>query len=287
MITSIGSRIPYSVYAATQGDSITRVKVIDQSPLHYQHRLHHPRTSQPMTLGTAAHCAVLEPERYAKDFAVWDERTESGNLRPRRSKDWDAFAAAHASQTILTGDEHAAAVAIATAVRSHGPAMRYLETGDPEVSMLWPTKGNGGERQSKGRVDWLTTVDGLDVLVGLKTCRDVSPRVFGSQAARLGYAMQWAYYFDGYAAITGRQAKLIEIVVESAAPYAVGVYLIPADVVEFGRGAYLEALAKVAACESAAHWPGPIEGEVELRLPAWAFRVEDEEYDVESLGLVA
>ena len=43
----------------------------------------------------------------------------------------------------------------------------------------------------------------------------------------------------------------------------------------------------VAACERASSWPGPIEGEVELRLPPWAFRVEDEEDDVESIGLVA
>jgi len=287
VITSIGSRIPYSVYASTPGDSITRVKVVEQSPLHYQHRLHHPKTSHPLTLGTAAHCATLEPERYAREFAVWDERTESGNARPRRSKDWDAFKAQHEGQTILTGDEHRNAIAIATAVRSHGPALRYLETGDPEVSMMWTTKVAGVERQSKGRADWLTTVDGLDVLVGLKTCRDVTPRVFGAQAARLGYAMQWAYYFDGYTAITGRQAKLVEIVVESMPPYAVGVYVIPADVVELGRGAYLDALTKVVECERAAKWPGPIEGEVELRLPPWAFRVEDDGDDVESIGLVA
>lgn len=277
----IESRIPYAVYAATPGVSITRLKEIERSPAHYRHRLHHPATSAPLTLGTAAHCATLEPERYARDFAVWDERTESGALRPRRSKDFAAFAAEHAGKTIVTGDEHAHAHAIANAVRGHVTAARYLETGDPEVSMRWTT----GAHQSKGRVDWLTVVDGLDVLVGLKTTVDCRPHVFGRQAARLGYAMQWAYYYDGYHAITGRLAKVVEIVVESAPPYAVAVYVVPAEVLELGRGTYLDMLDRLAECERADSWPGPVVGEVALELPRWAY-ADDTEDDAESIGLV-
>lgn len=277
----IESRIPYAVYAATPGVSITRLKEIERSPAHYQHRLHHPATSAPLTLGTAAHCATLEPERYGRDFAVWDERTESGALRPRRSKDFTAFAEAHAGKTIVTGDEHEHAQAIARAVRGHAPAAVYLETGDPEVSMRWRT----GEHASKGRVDWLTVVDGLDVLVGLKTTTDCRPHVFGKHAARLGYPMQWAYYYDGYHAITRRWAKVVEIVVESAPPYAVAVYVVPAEVLELGRANYLDALAKLADCERSGAWPGPVEGETVLELPRWAY-ADDTEDDVESIGLV-
>lgn len=279
---SMESRIPYPDYAATDGVSITRLKEIERSPQHYRHRLRHPTETAPLRLGTAAHCATLEPERYVRDFATWDETTASGRARPRNGKDWDAFKAAHEGQPIVTAAEHAHASAIAAAVRSHPTAARYLAAGDPEVSMVWQT----GKHTSKGRVDWITRLDGVDVLVGLKTSTDCRPDVFGRQAARLGYAMQWAYYLDGYHAITGRMAKVVEIVVESAAPYAVAVYVIPAEVIELGRGTYLDLLAKLDECESTARWPGPVEGEVVLEIPRWAYR-DDTEDDVESIGLIA
>lgn len=275
---SIQSRVPYDDYAAIKAVNISSLKEMRRSPLHYRDRLDVPKESAALTLGSAAHVAILEPERFDRDHAVWGERTAGGNIRPRNGKLWDAFRAANAGKRILTEDEHALVMAMQRAVRSDSTAMEYLASGDPEVSMQWDLE----ERACKGRVDWLTVVDGVHTIVGLKTARDCRPFVFGSASAKLGYHLQWAFYFDGYEHIRSRSARMVEIVVESARPHAVAVYHVPSDIIEQGRQEYIELLKLLSECEAGDHWPGPVQGEQILTLPSWAYESHD---DVDGLGL--
>lgn len=275
----IQSRIPWGEYSTMSGVSITRLKELRRSPQHYLYRLTHPKESKALMLGTAAHTAVLEPERFAQQFAVWGERTDGGNLRPRRGKDWDAFAAGHADKTIITADEHALATSIAKAVHSTPAAMRYLESGDPEVTMQWEQGG----MICRGRVDWLTTVDNEPHVVGLKTARDCRHFKFGAAAAALGYHLQWGFYFDGYRLLKKREPRMIEIVVESEPPHAVAVYFIPSDIIDQGRDEYQALMLRLAECESTGHFPGPQEIEEPLTLPSWVYGEEHD--DLSELGL--
>lgn len=269
--------VPYEVYAAWPGVRSSHLKSLDHSPLHYQHAMKNPKCTKALSLGTAAHCATHEPERFARDFAVWDRTADGGNAAPRRGKAWDEFQAEHAKQTIITADEAKLARAIATAVRSHKAAMRYLDVGEPEVSMLW----QHGAHTMQARPDWQTFVGGRHVLVGLKTSRDCRMRMFGPQAVRLGYDMGWAIYHDGFEALTGERPLMKEIVVDSAAPHAVIVYNINDDVLARGRSERDRLLALLADCRETDYWPGPEDGEVDLELPAWAYGVGDVEITYE------
>ncbi|MGH2375688.1 MAG: PD-(D/E)XK nuclease-like domain-containing protein [bacterium] len=261
------SRLPAAVYHALPGVSITRLKEIRRSPMHYRHLLDHPRESEAMTLGTAAHTAVLEPERFASQFAVWGERLESGALRPRRGKDWDAWLAANSDRIVLTDVQQAEAMGIAQAVRMSHAAWPYLaDGGDPEVTMEWEMAG----RECRGRVDWIPSSH-PHLLVGLKTARDCRHFAFGAAAAKLGYHLQWAWYHDGYRIITGIAPKMVEIVVETAPPYAVAVYNIPEDIIQQGRDEYRHCLEDLDACEHTGNFPGPQEYEEDLTLPSWAY----------------
>jgi hypothetical protein len=278
--TSIESRVPYSDYAAIPAINISRLKELKRSPLHYQHRLAHPKESDALTLGTATHVAVLEPERYQKDFAIWTNRTEAGAMAPRRGKVWDEFAALHAGAKILTLDEHTDANTIARAVRADATAMKYLQSGEPEVSLEWSLDG----RPCKGRIDWLTHLEGKPVIVGLKTTRDVRHFAFGSQAAKLEYAMQWSWYRDGYEQIKREVPRMIEIVVESDAPHAVATYVIDNDILLQGRDNYRELLKILNECEASDFWPGPEQGEQFLTLPSWYYPSDE---DMSDIGLEA
>jgi len=281
---SIRSRVPWTDYRALPGVSITRLKELRRSAQHYNHAITAEEIeTAPLRLGSASHCSVLEPERFVRDYAVWGERTDSGRLRPRNGKDWDAFAKAHQDKKIISADEHARAMAIQAAVRSDKTAMRYLASGDPEVTMLWETDGHA----CKGRVDWLTRVSGMTTIVGLKTARDCRDFIFASQAAKLGYHLQWSFYYDGHRKLTRRDAKVVEIVVESAPPFAVATFVITTDIIEQGRAEYRELLVKLADCLDRNTWPGPVEGEQRLVLPRWVFAAEDDGDVVEALGLEA
>lgn len=280
-VPCIRSRVPADEYSALPGTSITRLKELRRSPQHYRYALAHPKESTALRLGTAAHVAVLEPERFDRQFAIWSRRSEkTGNLCPRNGQHWDAFQADHIGKSIITMDEAEEALAIQCAVRSNATAMKYLQVGDPEVTLQWTIRG----RLCRGRADWLTFIDGVPWLVGLKTARDCRHFIFGSAAAKLGYHLQWAFYFDGYDFITDVRPRVAEIVVESAPPYAVVVYLIPEDIIQQGRDEYMVLLERLEECERANDWPGPAVGEEILTLPTWVYEQHD---DLSELGLEA
>jgi hypothetical protein len=285
----IRSRVPESEYRSLDGISITRLKELQRSPKHYQYRLKSPAKTAPLTLGTAAHVAVLEPERFPSQFAVWSRRSEkTGNLCPRNGQWWEEFEAANASKSIITEDECTTALTLAAAVRGDPVAMKYLETGEPEVTMQWEMRSESQLRepvvvQCRGRADWLTNIDGNPYLIGLKTARDCRPFVFGSAAAKLGYAMQWAYYLDGYRTLTGKTPAVKEIVVESAPPHDVVVYDITDDIIDQGREDYEALLRILTDCQVRNEWLGVGNGtEQILSLPSWAYANQD---DISDLGL--
>ena len=271
----IRSRVPADEYHSMPGISITRLKTLGRSPKHYIHELKNPRKTDPMTLGTAAHCAVLEPHLYDERFAVWARMSDNGNQCPRRGQYWDAFVQENLDKEILTVEQHELARAIGKAVRSDPIAMKYLSFGEPEVTL------QHGDR--RGRADWITKLEGKPFVVGLKTARDCRPMIFGSAAARLGYPLQWAWYFDLYESITGSEPVMIEIVVESAPPHAVVTYIIPEDAILQGRDEYERLLEVLARCESTGEWPGPAECEQVLSLPSWYYG--DAVDDLTSIGI--
>jgi hypothetical protein len=59
---SIVSRMPADEYFAMPGISISRLKTLARSALHYQWELRHPKSSSAMTLG---HCCTLRRARAA------------------------------------------------------------------------------------------------------------------------------------------------------------------------------------------------------------------------------
>lgn len=283
---TVSSRVPFETYVAIEAMNISRLKELARSGQHFQYRAAHPQETKPLSLGKAAHCAVLEPERFGREFAIWSRRSENtGNLCPRNGQWWDRFRVEHAGQSIINEDERDAALAIQQAVRADADAMRYLAEGDPEVVLEWTMGEDLGltNRRCKGRVDWLTRIEGARCLVGLKTSKDCRPFIFGSQAAKLDYALQWAWYFDGYGRCHGEApAKVVEIVVESAAPHAVVVYRIETDILLEGRDRYRELLKQLGECEASGVWPGPCVGEQVLSLPTWYYHQQD---DLGDLGL--
>jgi hypothetical protein len=266
--------MPFEHYRGIAACNASSLKNLLHSPQQYRHRLAQPLKKAALTFGSAAHCATLEPARFETDYVVWNRRTETGRNAPRTGKAWEQFVAEVGDSEILTEDEAIAPSAIARAVRSDPVASTYLAAGEPEVTMVWHL----GKRACKGRVDWLTEIDRQPVIVGLKTARDCRLREFQAASIRLGYDIQWAWYADGYNAITKKTPRLVEIVVDSEAPHSVVTYAIDDVMLDFGRDRYQALLERLTLAEKEDHWPGPAETEVVLTPPAWAW--PDSEEDV-------
>lgn len=270
-------------YHELPGVHITQLKDIRRSPLHYRHHLQHGRESSPsLELGTAGHVAVLEPERFLLDFALWKSEHDDGTKRVRRGKLWDEFQAQNAGKTIIRDEEYDIAIALRDAVRADSVAMRYLAMGRPEVAMTWTDSHTGVA--CVGRIDWETKVDGHPAIVDLKTTRNAGPTWFSRDVAKLDYHLQLAFYADGYEAATGKAPRVVVVAVESAPPHDVVTYIVPADVLDIGRDQYRQLLEGFRDCTAANDWPGQGRGvEQVLALPAWAVPDDD---DTADLGLV-
>lgn len=288
---SVIPRVPYETYAALPGVRISALKELSKSPLHYRHRLEHPRKTKPLALGAAAHCATLEPAAFHDRYTAWTRRSEkTGNLCPRNGQHWDKFQEENAGKEIITQDDFCDALNIGAAVRSDKRAMRYLASGNPEVTLQWSIESASMLRPEpitvdcKVRIDWLAQLK-RPVLAELKTAAEIEAIRFGNACARYGYHLQLAWGHDAYEAITGIPPDVVLIAVESYPPHDVVVYRVPEDVILQGREEYQALLRRLVDCQLSGEWNGIADGnEQELTLPSWLYGGSAED-DLSELGL--
>jgi hypothetical protein len=254
--------------------NFSTVKHLGRSPAHYRHNLFHERKdTDAMKRGRALSIAVFEPDEYRRQVAIWDGGRRSG-------KEWEAFRKANPGRELLKVEEEALVQSMATAVRNHPMAAKYVTGGRGEQTVLWTDKESGFD--CKARLDFIANAGAL---VDLKSSRDASPSGFGRQAWNLCYHAQAAFYSDAYFAVTGERLPFVLAAVEAEAPHVVQVYRVPERVLELGRDYYRGLLVRLKDCRAEASWPGYAEQELELELPRWATGIYPDE-DIGELGLV-
>lgn len=243
-------------YAAIDAINWSSLKMLKESPLMYHWRKTHPAPSSPaMTLGSAVHCAVLEPNKFVEQYAVYDGPV-------RRGKAWDKFVEEHADSEILTKDEYDTAARIGDAVLS-SEARELLRGGSAEIVQTWIDEATGVP--CKGRLDYVAP----GTIVDLKTARDIDPRRFPRAAARLLYHGQLAFYHDGAIPVGGPLDVYI-IAVQNHEPWDVAIYQLTWETLEYGRALYRRLLHTLLACQASDFWPGCCPTIRPLELPMWA-----------------
>lgn len=252
--------VPNEVYHAAPGISKSGLDLVHKSPAHYAHRKPFDPTPA-MRIGTAVHCAVLEPDRFATEYVVVDSKD-------RRQKAYKDAVEEHGVELVLLPNEAEDIRAIQDA--AHGRSgVRPLVSAEGWRELSAFAKDPETGVQVRCRYD-LLAADGF--AVDLKTARDVFPRGFERSIASYRYHVQVAFYSDVYEWITGE--KLTEfwlLVVEATAPYTVIPYRLDDAAIEQGRIDYRKNLNTYAECLSSDSWPH-FEPESDLlTLPAWAF----------------
>ena len=241
---------------------------IARSPLHWKYAEREETAA--MRIGSAVHCAVLEPARFAVDYAVapeGDKRTKAGK------EQWAAFEEENAGKTVLTFDDGVLCAHIAESVQSHPRAKALLQSGQPEASLLW--SDSEFNVRCRARVDWLRE-DGM--LIDLKTTQDASSAAFAKSCANFRYHVQAAWYLDAYQAATGDlPGGFIFIAVEKTPPYAVALYELDGEAIDLGRFLARRDLARYANAREFDLWPGYSDTIQPLSLPKWALNAEIEE----------
>lgn len=244
-------------YHAHPAVSKSLLDKIARSPLHARAYLDGTREepTASMNFGTALHTAVLEPERYAGEYAVFegDRRTTAGKKAYEELMQKGA--------TIISAADHGAISAMVASIQQHQTAGAMIECGHAETSVFWEDPVTGIE--CKCRPDYWRREYG--VVVDLKTTDDASPEAFARSVASYRYHVQAAHYMEGT-----RATRFVFVAVEKKPPYAVAVYELDADSLKAGRILRERDIASIASCREFNVWPGYSEHIQTLSLPRWA-----------------
>lgn len=254
--------LPSGDYHAHPAISKSGLDKIARSPAHYKSWLTELREeTTALRIGTAVHCAVLEPKRFALDYVAApkvDRRTKDGKAQ------WEAFETANAGKILLSGDEYATVANMAESARLHPAASELLSEGRAEASVFAELEGV----QAKCRPDWLR---GDGIVLDLKTTEDARSGAFARSVANYRYHVQHAFYADLLIERGIDVKAFVFVAVEKAPPYGVIVYELDREAVDLGRDLYRRDLALYRHCIAINEWPCYTPNIEPLNIPAWAY----------------
>lgn len=262
-------------HADTSAISASGLKLFMRSPAHYYATYLDPnrieRSPTPaMRVGTATHCAILEPERFSAEYIALPEGLD------RRTKEGkQAYADLLATGAeLLTSDDMSLVVNMACAFRDNATSRALFDRKHVvEQSIFAEVNGVA----CKCRPDFMTA-DGLMVM-DVKTTSDASPESFGKSAWSLGYHIQAAFYRRVIQSATGITPDFIFGCVESDRPYLTAYYTVPQYLLDYADGVIDALLEQYAECLRSGIWHGYI-AEIEpqeLSVPGYAQRIIEQD----------
>ena len=263
--------ISSSEYHSGKGLGASHLRELLRSPLHYITSINSLSKETPaMKLGTATHCAILEPERFDIEYIeapVVDRRTKDGKAL------WSELE--QSGKIVLSADEYSKVSEMASAIRKHELASKLISGGASEQSVYWNQKVSSldvPEILCKSRPDYIKPLKKGYVIVDIKTTQDANIFEFQRKAYyKWYYHLQAAHYVRGFEAVTGEKViAFMYIAIESEPPYAISVFKAGSDYLEAGMQKTQELYELYATCVANNNWPSYSSGIQELRLPKWA-----------------
>ncbi len=219
--------IPEEIYHAEKRFiSKHSLDIFRESPFKYKEMIEgrlERTTSAAMEFGTALHCAVLEPEKFAEiyvDAGAINRRTKEGKAQ------WESLIAS--GKKPLSVDDFSKISSIRDNIFSHEAAADLFSgKGLNEVS-LFSTNAfktmDGYKFKAKCRMDRLILKDNCAVIIDLKTASDVSDKAIQRAIANFRYDIQAYFYEKILCEITHLAAiDFIFVFVETKPPYEVKV----------------------------------------------------------------
>ncbi len=259
--------VGFDEYLSWDCMSNSKLGLMQKSPAHFRHG--QQGATPALAFGTAAHTAILEPPRYAREYVTGPDvklNTKAGKTT------WAAAETAADGRTLLRFNDGVLADQLRDSAH-RTPLIHDLLTrpGRNELSMVWDCPHTGV--RCKGRLDRFTTVDGYTSVVDLKCMADASPAKFSRQLAGYGYHRQAAMYLDGLAALSPGsdiRRRYIFLVGEKSGCCPFGVYELDDESLRTGRILYIALLRHYLQCKQADYWPGYTDGQVtSISIPKW------------------
>lgn len=215
-----------------------------------------------LLFGRAFHCAILEPEKFAREYIV---KPGGMTFATKEGKAWRAEAEL-SGKCILSADDALNLERMADQVQGHETASGIIGGTEHEVSLFW---NDVQGFPCKARCDIVNKE--LKIIGDIKTCENANPVAFGRSVANYQYHWQAYWYLHGMSILTGEEWKtFIFAAMEKALPHAIAVYLADEQMLYKAKLEIDELLPGFAACWKRDEWPAYPDRVLELSLPRWA-----------------
>jgi exodeoxyribonuclease VIII len=266
------------VYHANEAISHSKLELFRRRPISYYRRfvaktVARPEPTEAFRLGSAAHCAVLEPatfwDRYALRPEGIDRRTKAGK------EEFAKFESENVGRTVIDQGEAGSVREMAVAVQNHPLASQLLAAGSPELS--WRVAPAGG-MALQCRTDWFNKAgcelsSGRPYVADLKTVESLDAdafRNFERACFSFGYHRQAGFYLPLITEIIGSPVfDFYFIAVEKCEPYGVAVYRLSDAATARGHDETITDLIRLQACIKDQQWPNLPNDLREIGLPKW------------------
>lgn len=266
--------LPWEEYCQLPAMNPSTIAAGLKSPKHLKHAWESQDKDSPSKIfGRALHTVCLERQELAMRYAVY----RAGGAR--RGKDYEKFRdeAEAAGRYVLLANEFEDVVACGKSLALDDAVQEYIREGVAEATVLAVEDGI----QCRGRIDWIATK--REVIVDLKTTRDISERAFGRDFYAYKYDLKLGLYQRWLGAVTGKHWPVVVIAVENHAPWDVAVVPIADAVLERGAQKGLDALRELRDSIDNAEFLGVARGEeYQLYTPPW--EMDDELTGAELAG---
>lgn len=240
---------------------------IRESPEKFKWHKENPSESTPALLfGQLFHKMALQQEMIWEEFAVApnvDRRTKEGKA------EYAAFLEGSAGKTIVTLDMAEQAMNMCAALKS-SDFCRKLLRGAKEVPFFWTDEDT--QEACKCRADVVVELEGIPLVVDLKSTVDASTDGFMKDAVKYGYDFQSAMYLEGVKANTGIEHGFVFIAIEKDPPYSINILQADTAFIKRGYDLFREYIGIYHDCKTTGNWYGYL-GKFDsvnvLSLPPW------------------
>ena len=224
--------LPFNEYKTLPGLNQSTLKKLLSSPSKQKQGY---QIQQAMKFGTAGHCLLLEPKKFA-DLYVCAPR--GLNRRGKKGgKKWEEFSELHTGKNILTSNEWERLQKILKVFQINPKIIKFWTRGATEVSMFW--EDAEFDLDCKARMDWFD--DDSMKIVDLKFTNNISN--FSNQKLMdQHFSVQAAWYRRGVYQLTGSKCDFLFVFVEKFSPHKISVIKASEDIILHGEKVILNAI---------------------------------------------
>jgi len=253
----------------------TYIREFRKSPRHYFLREDIQETPS-MKLGTAFHTALLEPEKYQKNYVEIPSFEKKSKYQTLTIKE----------QLERWKEENKDSVTISSEDRDKVKMMLASCLDNPIINKIVNNEHALIEKEFymvKDEICYTGTPDiiipELNLVIDVKTTTDASPNKWSKAIHDREYMIQAALYIDAMNAIFGKEFnRFIWVVVENKHPYSAMTYFAEPSLLDLGRNLILNASSDFKNCLLENNWPSYKTGLVPCSLPVYAWsQYESEE----------